>query len=637
MSKRIASADAAQPSSLSRRKVLGIFGAAPVVLSGSSLLTLAGCGGGSSSITPTAVAFNSMSLPTTDADRATTFTSATIKVTYSDASTKTLPLSYKTLYKTGDALTTPAGAAVVAGGYFDVDGNPINDVTSGKQMYSDCPDGQSLIQLDKPTVSGISGNTLFLVTQFEYKSEDVAGTSMYGKLPSQIGIATLDQDKTTGDMSVKHYYNVPTKDVHGLWITCAGSMSPWNTHLSSEEYEPDAWTIASNTMFQAFSTNTFGDANTAKPYHYGHVPEVTVNADGTGSIKKHYCMGRISREKVKVMPDNRTVLQGDDATAGGMFMFVADTAGDLSAGTLYAAKLTASTLPSGSASAAGSFDVSWIKLGHASSDYVEALADTLTAADIIDVKTTDPSDSDYTLISYGGKDQWVKIMPGMEVAAAFLETRRYAAVMGATMELTKFEGVTLDVANKTAYIAMSYIYKTMSDTAGVMQSLGPVAGGTYALPLATDSTIGSDWVPQSLSVPTALLGEDITKDTDGNTANVDKIGNPDNLSFSQTMGTLFIGEDSGMHLLNTVWAYNVANKSLARILTVPAGAECTGLQAKDNVNGFAYVLSNFQHPGDWSFASPAQDGLSAAVKANWGELNVAKAAVGYISGIPAVA
>ena len=26
----------------------------------------------------------------------------------------------------------------------------------------------------------------------------------------------------------------------GLWVPCAGSVTPWGTHLGSEEYEPDA-------------------------------------------------------------------------------------------------------------------------------------------------------------------------------------------------------------------------------------------------------------------------------------------------------------------------------------------------------------------------------------------------------------
>jgi secreted PhoX family phosphatase len=146
-------------------------------------------------------------------------------------------------------------------------------------------------------------------------------------------VLTLDQDQTTGKLSLVKYHNVDTSKVKGLWITCGASLSPWGTHLSSEEYEPDAFTIASNTMFAAYSTNLYGDASKANPYHYGHLPEVTVNPDGTGSIKKHYCLGRISHELIQVMPDNRTALMGDDATNGGLFAFVADKEKDLSSGT----------------------------------------------------------------------------------------------------------------------------------------------------------------------------------------------------------------------------------------------------------------------------------------------------------------
>ena len=118
---------------------------------------------------------------------------------------------------------------------------------------------------------------------------------------------TLDQDQKTGKLSLVKYSNVDTSSAKGLWITCGSSLSPWNTHLSSEEYEPDAAFISENKRFKEFSKNLFGDESVANPYHYGHLPEVTVKPDGSGSIVKHYCMGRISHELVEVMPDNRTV------------------------------------------------------------------------------------------------------------------------------------------------------------------------------------------------------------------------------------------------------------------------------------------------------------------------------------------
>lgn len=639
----------------SRRKALQLFAGIPLLPLSAALGTsglLAACGGGDSApatastavATITGVTFSSTAAPTAVADRATTFTQSSVSIAFSDGTTKTQNLAYNALYKTGDVLTQPDGSAVVAGGYYYPDGvTPIIDTSvpaTPTHFFSDCPDGTSLLKLDNPNVTGIAGNTVFSVTQFEYKTADNAGSSMYGKLPSPIGIATLDQDKTTGAMSVKHYFNLPTQDVHGLWITCAGSLSPWNTHLSSEEYEPDAWSASTNSQFLAFSLNTFGD-NSANPYLYGHVPEVTVNPDGTGSIKKHYCMGRISREVAQVMPDNRTVLMGDDATSGGMFMFVADVPGDLSSGSLYVAKLSQNS--AAGVADGGSFTVTeMIKLGSATSREIEAMAKSYKATDIIDVKDVDPGDTSYSKINVNyvdyktGGQQWVKVLPGMEKAAAFLETRRYAAILGATMEFTKFEGVTVNAKDKKAYIAISAIRDTMTadgHAGDTIQLTKISSGGTYEITLGTNASVGSDWVPQSLSVPTALLGEDITKDADGNTANIDKIANTDNVKFSEAMRTLFIGEDSGAHLNNYVWAYNVDTKTLSRILSVPAGAECVCLHPVDDLNGFAYVMSGFQHPGDWSFTAGQLD-LDNAIKANWGDKK--KSAVGYLSGIPMI-
>ena len=112
-----------------------------------------------------------------------------------------------------------------------------------------------------------------------------------------------------------------------------------------------------------------------------------------------------------------------------------------------------------------------------------------------------------------------------------------------------------------------------------------------------DQTINSSYAATSMAG--LVVGEDLkAADAFGNTANPDKVANPDNLSYSEAMRTLFIGEDSGMHTNNYVWAYNVDTKKLDRILSIPAGAEATGLFAADNRNGFSYIMSNFQHPGD---------------------------------------
>ena len=683
-----------QPSQpLNRRNILQLIGTSPLLLAGGSLFALPSKAAEAKPYA-TAVKFNASSNPSTVEQRATVFTDATIDITYSDSSVKTAQaLSFVELFRTGDTLQKPpaaGGGNIVAAGYTRPDGvTPILD-TDGKQMFSDCVDGQSLIKLSNPSVPGVSGNTLFLVTQFEYKSVFAAGGSAYGKLPCPMTITTLEQSTQTGALSVKYQYQVPTIAVHGLWITCGGSLSPWNTHLSSEEYEPDAWLVmlrktkgsaltsselttwqtsqmskanASLSRFFEFSRNTLDTASTpdtqttANPYHYGHLPEVTVHPDGTGSIQKHYCLGRISRELVEVMPDNKTVLMGDDYTGGALFMFIANTAGDLSSGTLYGAKMTQTSADNG-----GTFTLSWVKLASASSKEIKALADSLSPRDILDVRFTDPSDSSYTKLALDGWGyQWVKVQPAQAKAAAFLETHRYAAIVGVTMELTKLEGVAVNAKDKLAYFAMSRIETTM--LAGPEQAattrpdvddiqlaaLRP--GAVYAARLnggQSDSdgqAISSAWVPTDFYVPKGLLGENMATDADGNNANILKISQPDNVKFSETMRTLFVSEDGSGHLNNYLWAYNVDTQRLTKVLSTPAGAESTGLQAVDNINGFAYLMSGFQHAGDLSYNTTSGAGtlngktvpaeLMSAISSNWGGINQ-KSAVGYVSGLPVV-
>ena len=629
----------------SRRSVLRLLAGAPLLPVGVPAFAggLFAATGARAEVGPAAasVEFVGMPAPTTAAARATTTVESSMIVTYADGKKQTFKLGYQPLFFTGDLVPDGKGGRVVAGSYYDIAGKPIMDPAAAApaQFFSDCPDGYTLLQPAKASVPGVSGNTVFAVVQFEYTTRDAKDAPMYAQLPSPIAVLTLDQDRARGALKLVKYHTVDASPAHGLWITCGASISPWNTHLASEEYEPDAAAIDTDKRFQGFSRNLFGDPKKANPYHYGHIPEIAVAEDGTGTMKKHYCLGRISHELVQVMPDQRTVLMGDDATNGGLFMFVADKATDLSAGTLYVAKVA--QRPGAALDQGGVFDLAWIALGHATSAEIERLADTLKAADIVDVKTADPGDAAYSVIRFAGKPQWVKFKAGMEKAGAFLETHRWAAKAGGTLAFTKMEGVTVNAKDKVAYIAMSYIYQSMSDGLSGIKIAPIHAGAVYQLKLSagqTDSAgtaIDSAWIPSEMSAVPDLVGKDLaTPDASGNRADVDRIANPDNLKFSERLRTLFIGEDSGMHVNNYLWAYNVDTKKLARILSCPAGAESTGLQAVDDVNGFAYIMSNFQHPGDW------EKGLHDKVKAELAPLidknyrNRRSAAVGYINGLP---
>ena len=640
------------PTMPTRRKALQFLAGVPMLplTASASAALLSACGGGDDSSAPTFVSasFTSMAAPTlaAAATMATTTVGSTLNIKLSDDSVRSYQLAYQPFFITGDMVSDGKGGTILSGGYYDINNKPIIDATvPGKERhyFSDAPDGTSLLTVANPTVTGLKGKAVFAVVQFEYTNKAQDGTTdMYGKLPSPIAVLTLDQDQTTGKLSLVKYHNVDTSKVHGLWITCGASLSPWGTHLSSEEYEPDAFSIASNAMFKAYSKNLYGDETKANPYHYGHMPEVTVNPDGTASIKKHFCMGRISHELVQVMPDNRTALMGDDATNSAYFVFVADKEKDLSSGTLYAAKVgTGFSIDPKVGTAA---PLTWIKLGSANSAEIEQLANTLKPTDIMSVVKADPSDTSYTKIVANGKTEWIKINAGMEKAAAFLETHRYAAYMGASTGFSKMEGTTVNINDKIAYSALQNCQDSMvagnaanvpGNGISIPKKLG--AGAVMALNLkggqkdTKGAAISSEWMP--VDTKALLAGEDITADALGNTANPNNIANPDNLKFSEKMRTLFIGEDSGQHVNNFLWAYNIDTKQLSRVMSIPAGGESTGLHAVDEINGWTYIMSNFQHAGDWGgIHNVVKDTLDPMIRANY--KNKSGAAVGYLTGTP---
>ncbi|WP_051404890.1 PhoX family protein [Bacillus cihuensis] len=590
------------------------------------------------------VKFNGMKAPSTIDEMVKTYTTATVDVKYSNGKVKTFPLSYNYLFKSEDKVATVNWEKIPAGTPIDVNGNPIVDPSStdGKYFVSDAPDSNSLLM-------PIDGK-LYMVTHYEYQTIDAAGQSAYGLVPASMSLTEMEQDKKTGELKPANVKKIDFSAVNGLWIPCNGSLSPWNTHLGSEEYEPDARQFADPTsktrsQVETFAQFYFGDKAKANPYFYGYTPEITVDKNGKASVVKHYSTGRFSHELAKVMPDNKTVFYGDDGGNTGMFMYVADKAKDLSAGTLYAAKFKQTGTENG-----GSGDLEWINLGHATDKEMKNIIDSgITFNDIFE--TSDVPKEGFTAIkqySYG-KTEYLKLKPGKEKAAAFLETRRYAAMLGATTEFNKMEGVALNEKDKKVYIAISDQSKSMEkdstgkDPADHIQLPKIKAGVTYQLDLqGGQKDSGGKVIDSSYVAPSMhglVVGEDLPKaDAYGNTANVDKVANPDNLSYSEAMRTLFIGEDSGAHTNNFVWAYNVDTKELQRILSVPAGAEATGLFAADDRNGFSYIFSNFQHPGDEveskSITAVNKDELVKAVDE---QIGINKTGgIGYISGIPSL-
>ncbi|HEX6594548.1 MAG TPA: alkaline phosphatase PhoX [Bacillota bacterium] len=537
------------------------------------------------------VEFVGMAVPSTEEERSKMYGDASMVVTFNDGSEKTVPLEYKSLARPGEVIN-----GKVVGASYDVNGDVIKD-KNGNPIFSTSPDMNTLL-----SVNGKSGK-LYLVNHFEGMPKNEIGN-----MPKAMYVNTVEQDKKTGELKITDIEPIDFSADGGIWTPCAGVLSPWNTHLGSEEYEPDARAHEKNpeeSPVTQFSRNYYQDLSViGNPYLYGYTTEVTVHPNGKAKAVKHYSMGRLSFENVTVAPDNRTVYYGDDGGYTMSFMYIADQANDLTAGTLYAAKWNQTSDKHG-----GSADMEWIKLGRATDEEIKELAQTLTFSDIFET-TNDAEygeENGFTRIKTAKKDEWLKVKPGMEKAAAFLESRRYGAILGATSEFNKMETVTFNKADHKVYMAMSNIsggmLKNPNDPVDDIQLPKLRAGAIYEMNLAKGQSdrdghpIDSNYVATDMSA--MLLGEDLAiPDKDGNTAHLDKIANPDNIVFSEKLRTLFIAEDTNMHNNNVGWAYHVDTKKLSRIISAPDGGEVTGLQAIDDLNGHSYLMVGSQNPGN---------------------------------------
>ena len=453
------------------------------------------------------------------------------------------------------------------------------------------------------------GDKLFSVSQMESR-------------PGAMFLMELNQNETNGELTVKNMSQIDQSSVNGGWVHCAASVTPWTTHLASEEYEPDARELVTATdaaadSYSAGMLDYYTVENQWNPYYYGWNIEIEVNEDSSTELTKHYAMARLAFELSYVMPDSKTVYMTDDGTNVGLYMFVADEAGDLSAGTTYVAKFDQQ-----SAEGLGEFNLSWISLGHATNDDVKTYVDNgTTFADIFDaVEPVEGVCADgYTSISANGVGQeCLAVKEGMEVAASRLETRRYAAMLGGTTELRKEEGITFDETRGKLYLAISEVARGMEDfakngSASNSYDLGGnndirlashnSCGGVYQLDVAANADMGSDYVASNMSG--LIAGRPVSADdpqVDGfevsvNACHIDGIASPDNVTYMSGYDYLIVGEDTGSgHQNDVIWAYDFDSAELTRIQTTPYGSETTSPYWYPNINGWSYMMSVVQHP-----------------------------------------
>ncbi|QRO00516.1 DUF839 domain-containing protein [Archangium violaceum] len=563
------------------------------------------------------LSFTPVNAARTDAEKRAVYASSKANVNGKDVS-----IQYETVLRSGQTV-----GEHVFGRMIQKDGKPVKN-TDGSDFISPSNDFSALIQ---------TGNKIFELTQFE-------------TTPASMYLSELRQDPN-GKLTVISSRPIDFSGVEGYWIPCAGSVSPWNTNLSSEEYPSDARAFEKASTVSALpsadrsmlrywgldpTTATIEEAKAVySPYRYGFVVEVAVDGSGTTTVKKHYAAGRRALELAYVMPDRRTTYLSDDGTNDGFYMFVAKREGDLSEGQLYAARwfqTTASGQPSGRA------DIYWIPLGpSATNAEVKALIDGgIKFSDIFEVEdqsadgTCPSAASGFRAINTETGRECLRLKPGQELAASRLESRRYAAYVGATTEFRKTEGITYNVAAHRLYVSFSELNNGMISDPTNRDLGGPnhvqVArndcGAVYEMVVSRNADIGSDYVVESasplvegvwLKAPGASLypsnspyydptftsvnSSGVSQPGIANVCSVNGIANPDNLSFINGYNTLLIGEDTvDGHQNDMVWSYNIVTRELTRIFSAPYGSETTGVYFYPDINGFAYIKAQVQHP-----------------------------------------
>lgn len=395
---------------------------------------------------------------------------------------------------------------------------------------------------------------------------------------SRIHVDNLD---ASGYQSVTQEGMLDFSSVNGTWVNCFGSVSPWNTPLTAEELyfdnTPD-WFDADNSnaasVSRYLSLPVDGSGAWANPYDYGYIVEIGTNNTATAStvanieMEKRFAMGRFSHENPVVMPDQKTVFLSDDGGGVVFFKFVADTAGDLSAGTLYAAKVTQTSGVNDPAEAA--FAIEWIELAHGSDaelvtvvrsyDGTLAEAKHITEVEInawAEAKTGTDLDTDGS----------VATSPFSDDRPAFLESRKAAIALGATGEFNKMEGVNINYGlasnwwnNGTADGAQAYMYMAMSSYTGAMaDDEGSIqldgthgnCGLVYRMKLVKNN---EGTIDATHMIP-AIVGGPYYPDRSTNRCNINNISNPDNLVILND-GRVLIGEDTGNHQNNMVWVFD---------------------------------------------------------------------------------
>ncbi len=495
---------------------------------------------------------------------------------------KVFPLVYNTIAYTGD--TSPDNNGEIFAALKDINGAFIRDEKGEVKVCHNGagPDFTSLYE---------RWGHFYAITQLECQSGGAYRTRL--------------KRYSDGALLPTSYEWINLADIGGIANNCAGVVTPWGSHLGGEEYEADMRKADATNAIIA-SAHRYHDETTSpkkvqqRGYNHGWMTEIKPYKKGF-KVYKHYAMGRFSHELGFVMPDQRTVYLSDDGSNSAFFMFVADEMQELSGGRLYAARWEQQE--------GKSAKISWIDLGHTTDEAVHrAIRKGITFADLFDRKKyKEGCREGFTAVKTAkNKKECLRVRPGMELLASRLESRRYAALLGATTEFNKGEGLTYDAKNNRLYFALSVVAKGMEDfkkrgeakkkydlkEANHIRLPYNPCGMIASLQLQKDPKIGSEYVATKI----APLLEGTPKEVGNNICDPTQVANPDNISMLPDSPYMVIAEDSKAHERDILWIYDTRDQSLQKIATAPYGAEFTSAYWHRDLEGYSYLVTVVQHP-----------------------------------------
>ena len=197
---------------------------------------------------------------------------------------------------------------------------------------------QVLAQEGEPYTNAADGNMKILFDFTGYVPINGSSTEGYLSINHEVGqwplsgvsMLTLFYNWGSQLWQVTHNAPVDFSSVGGTSSNCSGTVTPWNTIVTSEEaipvvdakgdgYQDIGWMVEIEP-----ATHSVKDQN------------------NDGSPDKLWRLGRMKHENVVVAKDSITLYEGNDDDPGYLFKFIADVPGKLANGNLYVLKLNGS-------------------------------------------------------------------------------------------------------------------------------------------------------------------------------------------------------------------------------------------------------------------------------------------------------